>query len=71
MKVLQKKQKAVKKIIDGCSYFGCPLCDFIAKSGGKVDGHLVTEHGYNKLIANFRPLILHQCITTKDYIAEV
>ena len=48
-----EKPKAVKKVIDGCSYFGCPLCDFIAKSGGKVDGHLVTEHGYNKLICDY------------------
>ena len=48
-----EKPKAVKKIIDGCSYFGCPLCDLIAKSGGKVDGHLVTEHGYNKLICDY------------------
>ena len=45
--------KPVRKIIEGITYFGCSICEFTAKSGGKVHGHMVTDHGYKPIVCEY------------------
>lgn len=45
--------KPVKKKIEGEYFFTCSICDYMAKSGGKIDGHMVNFHGYEKLVCEY------------------
>ena len=45
--------KAVKKMINGELFFGCSLCDYTAKSGGKIDGHMVENHGFKRMVCDY------------------
>ena len=48
-----QKPKPVMNKIDGVIFYKCPLCEYMAKSIGKIDSHLVTKHGYENFECDY------------------
>ena len=47
------RPKPVIKKVDGITFYKCALCDYMGKSFGKIDGHMVTQHGYEKFRCDY------------------
>ena len=47
------RPKPVIKKVDGITFYKCALCDYMGKSFGKIDSHMVTQHGYEKFTCDY------------------
>ena len=47
------RPKLVMKKVDGITFYKCALCDYMGKSIGKIDGHMVTQHAYEKFKCDY------------------
>ena len=47
------RPKPVLKKVDGVTFYKCALCDYMEKSFGKIDGHMVMQHGYEKFRCDY------------------
>ena len=68
------RPKLVIKKVDGVTGYKCALCDYMGKSFGKIDGHMVTNmvtKNSHVIIANSLHPIPLRCIITRNCIVEV
>ena len=47
------RPKPVIKQVDGITCYKCALCEYMGKSIGKIDGHMVTQYGYEKFRCDY------------------
>ena len=47
------RPKLVIKKVDGVTFYKCALCNYMGKSFGKIDGHMVMQHGYEKFTCDY------------------
>ena len=47
------RPKPVLKKVNGITFYKCPLCNYMGKSFGKIDSHMVMQHGYEKFTCDY------------------